>query len=150
MMLNKTTLFVISLLPMWAMIMAKSFDIPMYWGQNWKFCGYSRLFTLSNCVFLFVSCVFLWALYSLYQINHFIIGTPVGLPRKIKRLKNKNLDYLNSLSTLIILCSLLLGKYDSVQEGIQMIILLFMIYVCYTSTNMYYCNPVFATFTINK
>lgn len=144
-MLNKAKLFAISLLPMWAMIMAKSFDIPIYLGQDWKFCGFCRLFTPTNCVFLFTSYVFLWALYCLHQLNHLKKGTPLVLPRKIASIENRNQDYLNSLSTLITLCGLLFVKYESVQDVIQMVILLFVIYVCYTSTNMYYCNPVFAT-----
>lgn len=49
------------------------------------------------------------------------------------------------LATIVTLFSVLLIDYKGIRELLLLMVLLFVIFVCYTKSNLYYCNPVFAT-----
>lgn len=143
-MFGRIKLFVISMLPMWLLLFIKTVSIPCYLGHDWCFVGWDMLFTIPNSIALVCLVLVALSLWYLLHLTHRLKGSPSALPVRIEHKDSINIDYINTLSTLVTLFSVLLINYDTIRDVILLVVFVIIIMVCYTKTNLYYCNPVFA------
>lgn len=141
---NKLGLLAISLLPVWLVLFVKDVDIPIYLGQDWQFVGWGRLLNFRNIVAATSFVMTLNGIASLLQLLHRTEGTPDGLTTAISIVGNRNYDYVNTLATIVTLLGVILVPVDTLRGFLVFAILMILIIVCYTKTNLYYCNPIFA------
>lgn len=143
-MFGRKRLFIISMLPMWLMLFIKTVNIPYYFGRNWCFAGWDLIVSIPNIIALICLVLLTLSLWYLHRLTHRLKGSPSALPVKIEHKDSINIDYINTLSTLVTLFSVLLIQYESIRDMILLVVFIVIIMVCYTKTNLYYCNPVFA------
>ena len=58
--------------------------------------------------------------------------------------KDRNIEYVNTLATIVTLLGVVLVSVDTLRGFLIFVILMAFIIVCYLKTNLYYCNPIFA------
>lgn len=101
--------------------------------------------TVANTIAFCAALLFIASVFYCYRLCYRLKGSPSSLPVKISNYEEKNVDYINMLATIVTLFSVLLIDYKGIRELLLLMVLLFVIFVCYTKSNLYYCNPVFAT-----
>ena len=143
-MFGRIKLFVISMLPMWLVLFIKTVNIPCYFGYDWRFAGWELIITIPNSIAFICFVLVALSLWYLHHLTHRLQGSPSVLPVTVERKDSINIDYINTLSTLVTLFSVLLIDYDTIRDVILLVVFVSIIMVCYTKTNLYYCNPVFA------
>ena len=143
-MFGRIKLFVISMLPMWLLLFIKTVSIPYCFGYNWYFVGWDMIITIPNSIAFICFVLSALSLWYLQHLTHRLKGSPSALPIMIETIDSINIDYINTLSTLVTLFSVLLINYDTIRDVILLVVFVIIIMVCYTKTNLYYCNPVFA------
>lgn len=143
-MFGKIILFVISMLPMWLVLFIKTVDIPCYFGCDWRFVGWELIITIPNSIALICFVLVALSIWHLHHLMHRLKGSPSALPVTIMHKNSINLDYINTLSTIVTLFSVLLIDYTTIRDVILLVVFMVIIMMCYTKTNLYYCNPVFA------
>lgn len=132
------------MLPMWLVLFIKTVSIPCYFGLDWRFVGWDMLITVPNSIALVCFVLVALSLWYLHHLMHRLKGSPSALPLSIKHMNSINLDYINTLSTIVTLFSVLLIDYETIRDVILLVVFMVIIMMCYTKTNLYYCNPVFA------
>ena len=143
-MLGRIKLFVISMLPMWLVLFIKTVNIPYYFGRSWRFAGWDMIITIPNSIAFVCFALLALSLWYLHHLTHRLKGSPSALPVIIEHKESINIDYINTLSTLVTLFSALLVQYETIRDIVLLVVFLAIIMVCYTKTNLYYCNSVFA------
>lgn len=143
-MFSRIKLFAISILPMWLLLFIKTISIPCYFGKNWQFAGWENIITVANFIALCSALLFISSGLYCYRLCYRLKSSPSSLPVKIYEHTEKDVDYINTLATIVTLFSVLLIDYKGLREILLFLVLLFVIFVCYTKSNLYYCNPVFA------
>ena len=143
-MFERIKLFVISMLPMWLVLFIKTVDIPCYFGYDCCFVGWKLIITIPNTIAFICFVLVALSIWHLHHLTHRLKGSPSVLPVTVGDKVSINIDYINTLSTLVTLFSVLLINYDTIRDVILLIVFVIIIMVCYTKTNLYYCNPVFA------
>ena len=143
-MFGRIKLFVISMLPMWLVLFIKTVNIPCYFGYDWRFAGWELIITIPNSIAFICFVLVALSLWYLHHLTHRLKGSPSALPVTIAHKDSIHIDYINTLSTLVTLFSVLLINYDTIRDVILLVGFVITIMVCYTKTNLYYCNPVFA------
>lgn len=140
------------MMAMWILLFIKTIDIPYYFGRNYTFAGWDKIITIPNIMASFSVIMLMISICSVRQLKHRLKGTPGSLPVKIISSVSVNVDYVNTLASLITLFSVLLLDYKTVRDVFLFAAMIFFIFVCYNMTNLYYCNPVFAAlkFKISK
>lgn len=132
------------MLPMWLVLFIKTVSIPYYFGRDWRFAGWDLIITIPNSIAFICFVLVALSLWYLHHLTHRLKGSPSALPVTIESKDSINIDYINTLSTLVTLFSILLINYDTIRDVILLFVFVFIIMVCYTKTNLYYCNPIFA------
>lgn len=133
-MLTKFQLFVVSTLPVWLILFAK--NIPYWYEDN---------SSLPSLLVLAVAAIFsLYGLYLIYCIRFKLKGSPNSLPVTIVEVKDKTSEYVNSLSTLFSLFPFVSSDVETPKDLIVALLILGVVYVCFTKSNLYYSNPVLA------
>ena len=143
-MFGRIKLFVISMLPMWLLLFIKTVSIPYYFCHDWCFAEWNLIITIPNTIAFICFVLVALSLWYLYHLAHRLNGSPSALPVTIEHKDSINIDYINTLSTLVTLFSVLLINYETIRDVILLVVFVIIIMVCYTKTNLYYCNPVFA------
>jgi len=141
---NKFKLFSISLIAMWVVLLVKNVDIPVYFGTDAQFVGFGRLLTYGNVIALISFVMLAIALYSIHQLNHRLKGSPDSLTITLTAVKDRNVEYVNVLATVVTLISVILVPTESLRDFIVFILLMTVIGICFVRTNLYYSNPLFA------
>lgn len=145
-MLNKFKLLLISTCTMWTILLIKTLSLPIcltFW-KGFEWVPLKTIFCPSNIVaFVSAICILLGG-WSLWILNNKLKGSPISLSIKIKNYTDQSQDYVNSLATLITMFAVLIVKYDTYQDLLVLMVMLAIIYVCYTQTNLYYANPIMA------
>lgn len=141
---NKFKLFSISLIAMWVVLLVKNVDIPVYFGTDAQFVGFGRLLTYGNVIALISFVMLAIALYSIHQLNHRLKGSPDSLPITLTAVKDRSVEYVNVLATVVTLISVILVPTESLRDFIVFILLMTVIGICFVRTNLYYSNPLFA------
>ena len=122
----------------------KTVSIPCYFGLNWRFVGWDMLITVPNSIAFVCFVLVALSLLYLHHLMYRLKGSPSALPVTIMHKNAINLDYINTLSTIVTLFSVLLIDYKTIRDVILLVVFMVIIMMCYTKTNLYYCNPVFA------
>lgn len=143
-MFSRIKLFAISVLPMWLLLFIKTVSIPYYFGKDWELAEWDEIFTVANIIAFCSAILFVASVLYCYRLCYRLKSSPSLLPVKIHGYTEKDVDYINTLATIVTLFSVLLIDYKGIRELILLLVLLFVIFVCYTKSNLYYCNPVFA------
>lgn len=145
-MLNKFKLWLISTSTMWAILLVKTWKVPLcltFW-QGFEWAPTNVIFCPSNIVaYISLICILLGG-WSLWMLNYKLKGSPTSLPVHIKNTTDESKDYVNSLATLTTMFAVLIVNYETYQDLLVLIVMLTIIYVCYTQTNLYYANPIMA------
>lgn len=145
-MLNKFQLWLISTSAMWGILLVKTWRVPIclrFW-RGFEWAPIEVIFSPSNIV-AYISVFFLiMGCWSLWILKHTLKGAPTSLPINISKIKDKRHDYVNSLATLITLFAVLISNYETFRDLFLLILMIVIIYVCYTQTNLYYANPIMA------
>jgi len=141
---NKFKLFSISLIAMWVVLLVKNVDIPVYFGTDAQFVGFGRLLTYGNVIALISFVMLAIALYSIHQLNHRLKGSPDSLTITLTAVKDRSVEYVNVLATVVTLISVILVPTESLRDFIVFILLMTVIGICFVRTNLYYSNPLFA------
>lgn len=145
-MINKFSLWVISTAAMWVILLIKTWEVPICWAfwRGFKWAPIEIIFSPSNIVaytsilFLLITCRAIWI------IKYKLKGAPISLPIKLNKIVDKRQYYVNSLATLVTLFAVLIVGYETYRDLLIFTAMLFVIYVCYTQTNLYYANPIMA------
>lgn len=140
----KYKLYCISFTAMWLLLFIKTIKLPIYLGHDWCFAELDVIFSIANIVAYASMILLILSIYYIYQLYHMKLGAPCSLPIQIKKVEYKDYDYVNTLATIITLFSVLLINYETIRDLMILLTLLIVIYMCYASTNLYYCNPIFA------
>lgn len=141
---NKMGLLSISLLPIWILLFVKNVDVPVYFGQDWQFVGWFRLLSYRNIVAVVSVILTTIGVLSIHQLRHRTKGSPEGLTTKVTMVKDRNIEYVNTLATIVTLLGVALVSVETLRGFLIFVILMALIIVCYLKTNLYYCNPIFA------
>ena len=145
-MLNKFRLWLISTSAMWSVILIKTWKVPICWTfwQGFEWAPIGVIFSTSNIV-AYMSIVCLLIGYHYLRIyDKRLDGSPTSLPIIIKEITDRSQDYINSLATLVTLFAVLIVNYETWRDLLVLAIMLAVIFVSYTQTNLYYANPVMA------
>jgi hypothetical protein len=114
-----------------------------FW-QGFEWAPIKVIFCPSNIVaYISLICILLGGL-SLWTLNYKLKGAPTSLPIQIKKITDESQDYVNSLATLTTVFAVLIVDYETYQDLLVLILMLTIIFVCYTQTNLYYANPIMA------
>lgn len=105
---NKFKLFSISLIAMWVVLLVKNVDIPVYFGTDAQFVGFGRILTYGNVIALIGFVMLAIALYSIHQLNHRLKGSPDSLTITLIAVKDRSVEYVNVLATVVTLISVIL------------------------------------------
>ena len=133
-MLTKFQLFVVSTLPIWLILLVK--NIPC-----WCECDSS----LPSLLMLAIASVFfIYGSYLIYCVCFKLKGSPDLLPVPIGKVKDKTSEYVNSLSTLFSLFPFVSSDVATPKDLVVASLILVVVYICFTQSNLYYSNPVLA------
>ena len=141
---NKFKLFSISLIAMWVVLLVKNVDIPVYFGTDAQFVGFSRFLTYGNVIALASFVMLAIALYSIHQFNYRLKGSPDSLTISLTAVEDRSVEYVNVLATVVTLISVILVPTESHRDFIVFILMIVVIGICFMRTNLYYNNPLFA------
>lgn len=141
---NRMGLLSISLLPVWIVLFVKNVDVPVYFGQDWQFVGWFRLLSYRNFVAVVSVILTTIGVLSIHQLRHRTKGSPEGLTTTVSVVKDRNIEYVNTLATIVTLLGVVLVSVETLRGFLIFVILMAFIIVCYLKTNLYYCNPIFA------
>lgn len=140
----KIGLFSISLLALWFVLFVKNVDVPIYFGKDCQFIGWERILTFGNIIAVISFVMIVIAFHSLHRLRHRLKGTPEGLTIKVKDVRDKSYEYINTLAMLVTLFSVILVPVGSFRDFLVFIIMMAVICICFLKTNLYYSNPMFA------
>ena len=141
---NKFKLFSISLIAVWVVLLVKNVDIPIYFGTDAQFVGFSKLLTYGNFIALASAIMIVIALLSLHQLNHRLQGSPDTLKNTLTEVSDRSVEYVNVLATVVTLISVILVPTETLRDFIVFLLLMTVISICFMRTNLYYSNPLFA------
>lgn len=142
--MNKSKMTCISMTAMWLVLFIKTIDIPIYWGWDFEIVPIKDLISITNFVSLLSLFLFIASLFWIHQLKHRMKGSPSSLSVRVSSVEYINNDYVNSLSTVITIFSVLIINYDSLRDLMILAVILLVIFLCYSKTNLYYTNAIFA------
>ncbi len=141
---NKFKLFSISLIAIWAVLLVKNVDVPVYLGADAQFVGFGRLLSYRNVIALVSAVMGVIGLCSIHQLNHRLKGSPNSLKITLTDVSDRNVEYVNVLATVVTLISVILVPTETFRDFLVFILLMTVIGICFVRTNLYYSNPLFA------
>lgn len=143
---NKFGLWLISTSAMWTIILIKAWNVPICWTfwQGFEWAPIEIIFSPSNIVaYISIVCLLIGSYYLRFY-NKILEGSPTSLPVVVIKITDRSRDYINSLATLVTLFAVLIVNYETWRDLLILMIMLAVIFVSYTRTNLYYANPIMA------
>lgn len=139
-MARKIGLFFLSLWLLFLLIIIITSEIPICFGENCGFVGWSYLLK-TNVIPLFCILALIIGLISFFDFRFQMKGTP-ELSVKITEIENIDYEHLTFLTTYII--PLVCFQFENLRYIISFIIILFVIGLIYIRTDLFYANPTLA------
>lgn len=146
---GKFRLFALSAIPMWAVLLVKTVDIPIYFGRDYQWVKFSTLISIENTVALLATVMLLLCLIFHLQLNAILKGRPIDNPDSITMIEPINQDYFSFLASIVTLFSVILLDYKSYSDLFILAIIITTLYICFIQTNVYYSSPYFALRSFN-
>lgn len=121
----------------------KSVDIPIYFGSDWEFVGWSNLLMdrPRNFIALFCLLGFLWSRCVYRLLRHKLKGSPDTLPIKITNIENKDAEYMSLLFTILTIVSF---DFSNIRDIIVFAIVFVLYCVILKRTDWYAASPILA------
>ena len=141
--ISKTNLCIMSLELIFILVFIKSIDLPFYFGPDWEFIGWSSLLS-QLCNFrniIAVCCVIgiVWSESVYWHLRHRLKGSPSSIPAKITNIKNKDVEYMSLLFTILTIVSF---NFDDMRDIIIFLIIFFIYCVLLKCTDWFASDPV--------
>lgn len=121
----------------------KSIDIPIYFGSDWEFVGWSNLLMdrPRNFIALFSLLGFMWSKGVYWMLRHKLKGSPDTLPIKITNIENKDAEYMSLLFTILTIVSF---DFGNIRDIIVFAVIFLMYCVILKRTDWYAASPILA------
>lgn len=134
---RKFGLYVISLWLLFLLVIIITAKIPMCWGDDCHFIGFSNL---NSAIVVPVICFvcLLWGVYE-FKVFEFAIKGSTNIPFKLVKVESINYEHLTFLATYII--PLVTFDFESTRYLIVLGLLLVFMGVIYIKTDLFYANP---------
>ena len=141
--LNKTNLCIMSMELIFILAFIKSIDIPVYFGTDWEFIGWSELFLHrpENFVAFFSLLGFMWSQGVYWTLRHKLKGSPDTLPVKIQNIENKDAEYMSLLFTILTIVSF---DFGNIRDIIVFAVIFILYCVILKRTDWYAASPILA------
>lgn len=141
--LNKTNLCIMSMELIFILAFIKSIDIPVYFGPDWEFVGWSNLLMdrPRNFIALFCLLGFLWSQGVYWMLRHKLKGSPDTLPIKITNIENKDAEYMSLLFTILTIVSF---DFSDIRDIIVFAVIFILYCVILKRTDWYAASPILA------
>ena len=104
----------------------KSVDIPIYFGSDWEFVGWSNL---------------LMDRPRYWTLRHKLKGSPNTLPIKIQNIESKDAEYMSMLFTILTIVSF---DFSNVRDIIVFVAIFILYCVLLKRTDWYAASPILA------
>lgn len=144
--MNKFSLFSISSLPIWFILLIKTWKVPIYLAvwKGFEWAPIEVIFSCSNIVtYISILCLS-YGVWSLWNLKYKLKGSPTSLSITINNFHDASQEYVNSLATLTSIFAVLIVNYDTWRDLAIFFVMCILFYICYTKTNFYYANPIMA------
>ena len=141
--ISKTNLCIMSMELIFILAFVKSIDIPVYFGSNWEFVGWSELFLERPRNFVALLCLIglMWSQGVYWALQHKLKGSPDTLPVRITNIKSKDAEYMSLLFTILTIVSF---DFSNVRDIIVFAIIFFLYCVILKRTDWYAASPILA------
>ena len=141
--LSKTNLCVMSMELIFILALVKSVNIPVYFGSDWEFVGWSNLFLQhpENFVAFFCLIGLIWSQCVYWALRHKLKGSPDALPIHIRNIVNKDAEYMSLLFTILTIVSF---DFSNIRDIIVFAIVFLLYCVLLTRTDWYAASPILA------
>lgn len=141
--INKTNLCIMSMELIFILAFIKSIDIPVYFGPDWEFIGWSNLFLVrpGNFIALFSLLGFMWSQGVYWMLHHKLKGSPDTLPIQIRNIENKDAEYMSLLFTILTIVSF---DFSNIRDIIVFAIVFVLYCVLLKRTDWYAASPILA------
>lgn len=134
---RKAGLYVISLWLLFLLVIIITAKIPMCWGEDCEFIGFSQLDSAIIVPIVCLVCL-LWGIYEFKRFSFDIKGS-TNLPFKLVKVESINYEHLTFLATYII--PLVTFDFESTRYLIVLALLLIFMGIIYIKTDLFYANP---------
>lgn len=141
--ISKTNLCIMSMELIFILAFIKSIDVPVYFGSDWEFIGWSNIFLHHPGNFVALLCIMglIWSQCVSWALRHKLKGSPDTLPIKINNIKNKDTEYMSLLFTILTIVSF---DFSNIRDIIVFAVVLFIYCVILTRTDWYAASPILA------
>ncbi len=141
--INKTNLCIMSMELIFILAFIKSIDIPVYFGSDWEFIGWSNLFLHHPGNFVALLCIMglIWSQCVSWALRHKLKGSPDTLPIKINNIKNKDTEYMSLLFTILTIVSF---DFSNIRDIIVFVVVFCIYCVLLKRTDWYAASPILA------
>lgn len=140
---SKTNLCVMSMELIFVLVFIKCINVPFYIGADWEFIGWSKLFQVlcSARNLIAIGCVIGagWSESVYWLLRHEIKGSPSSISSRISNVKNKDVEYLSLLFTILTIVSF---DFDNYRDITVFLIVFFLYCVLLTNTEWYATDPI--------
>lgn len=141
--ISKTNLCIMSMELIFILAFIKSIDIPVYFGSDWEFIGWSNLFLdrPGNFIALFSLLGFIWSKGVYWMLRHKLKGSPNTLPIKIQNIESKDAEYMSLLFTILTIVSF---DFSNVRDIIVFAAIFILYCVLLRRTDWFAASPILA------
>jgi hypothetical protein len=141
--INKTNLCIMSMELIFILAFIKSIDIPVYFGSDWEFIGWSNLFLHHPGNFVALLCLLglIWSQCISWSLRHKLKGSPDTLPIRIRNIKNKDTEYMSLLFTILTIVSF---DFSNIRDIIVFAVVFCFYCVILKRTDWYAASPILA------
>lgn len=141
--LSKTNLCIMSMELIFILAFVKSINIPVYFGSDWEFVGWSNLFLVrpGNFIALFSLLGFMWSQGVYWTLRHKLKGSPDTLPIKIRNIENKDVEYMSLLFTILTIVSF---DFNNIRDIIVFAVIFILYCVLLRRTDWFAASPILA------
>lgn len=136
-MLQKIELYLISLGPLFVLLLVSTVQIPYCSGDNCQFIGWDKLF-YSNVVPIVCGVVLIATAIMYFRFNYMTQGA-TQMPEKIAEIENIQFENLSFLATYII--PLVAFDLSKTRGCIMLLLVLLLMGSIFINTNTFYLNP---------
>lgn len=137
---QKFELYVLSLWLLFFLIILVTVDIPVCFGSECKFVGWSELLS-DNLIPTIALALLSLGMFFYVRFNYRLSGSK-SIPVKIEKIEDLNYEHLTFLTTYII--PLICFNLTSTRYLLALLFLLIVIGIIYVKTDKFYANPTLA------
>ena len=141
----KIEVYVMSLSILFILLIIKSIDIPIYFGEDWIFVGWKYLLMHNIPTIISLICL-VWAVICRKRFINSLDGCQ-DIPSRIEKIRNGNYEYITFLTTYII--PLICFDLNNYRDCILLVVLLILLGALFVKTNLCYQNPSLALLGFN-